>query len=51
MWLNVLKTYQRLISFMHRVLVGTLPGKRPPARKGADDAQDADKWRSLVNPV
>jgi hypothetical protein len=51
MWLNVLKTYQKLTSFMHRVLVGTLQGERPPGRKGVDDAQDEDKWRSLVNPV
>ena len=51
MWLNVLKTYQKLISFMHRVLVGTLLGTRPPGGKGVDDAQDAEKWRSRANPV
>ena len=51
MWLNVLKTHQKLISFMHRVPVEKIQGKRPPGRKGIDDAQDADKWRSLVNPI
>jgi len=34
MWMNVLKTYQKLISLVHTILVGTLQEMRPPGRKG-----------------